>query len=323
MVNNSIFAKQTRKKMPELVLKKDFLSFPDKKKELKELASNYKNLVITNKTLPDAKKARLVLREERYSIQKIELHNKSILNDLKRRNKLMAEELVNEIKPTEDTIHNSIKDIEEKIEAERERKRKEREKMREKQRLDALNILDPLTDVNASSSVAFVTGVLNDAELIKITKKGFGDYYDSAISNKDAIIDRCKQRIEEVKTMLEINYQKAVSEYINVFGEKPEDGLDIEKLKSMVQEKKKEKQPKEEQLPVQEKKPVNVTPPKKYESVDEVNIKTDSILLNDVLNQLNKIEIPEFTDEMYVVFAQVLKDSIDDIINGIITFKTQ
>ena len=327
----------------QLVIKKDFLSFPDKKEELKGLASNYKNLVVTPKTLQDAKKARLVLREERYSIQKIELHNKTILNELKRKNKLMAEELIKEIKPTEDTIHESIKRVEDQLEAERERKRKEREARREHQRLAALSLLEPLKVINAATTLDVVIDELNKAEVVTLTKKEYGEYYEAAVSNNNAVISRAKERIDEIKTILEAEHQKAISEYMVLFGEEPKENLSTANILKLIEEKKAKDavkdvntepwEPNPNYVP-NDTDPTNVEPsnlkpeitrrePKTQEKVVEVYEINDAVLLHNVYEQIKKVEVPEFDDEQYRIFGALIKENINELLIGIETFKSK
>jgi hypothetical protein len=108
-------------------------SFPEKVDRLKALSVEYKNLVLTKRTLSDAKKARHTLRNERYVIQNIRDKNKNLLNAMKRENNRIAEEMIGIIKPTEDEVDEKIKSVEAEIEAERERKRKEREERLKRQ----------------------------------------------------------------------------------------------------------------------------------------------------------------------------------------------
>src|SRR3972149_5795777 len=99
--------------------------FDIQKEELQKLANDYTNLVVTEETFEEAKKARAVCRENRIGIEKILKHNKGILNGKKAEQEAMAEELVAIISPTEDKIDSGIKAIEQKKELEKKRKEEE------------------------------------------------------------------------------------------------------------------------------------------------------------------------------------------------------
>ena len=93
------------------------------KNELTEFIGHYTNLLVTEETYEEAKKARMVIREKRYLIQ-----NQQAINDKARiewnkramsENKAKAEELIGILLPTEEVIDAGIKEIEAKKEAER------------------------------------------------------------------------------------------------------------------------------------------------------------------------------------------------------------
>ena len=124
------------------VEKSDSLKLTDyklkaRKKELTKLAGDYKNLVVTKKTLPEAKKARAKVREARYEIQDIEKENNKKLNAFKLLNKSEAGECYLIIRPVEDKIHGDIKLVED--ETERLKAEKDAAEQAEIDRLAALD----------------------------------------------------------------------------------------------------------------------------------------------------------------------------------------
>jgi uncharacterized protein DUF1351 len=99
--------------------------FDKQKQELQKMVKEYANVVVTEDTYEESKKVRAVFRDTRVSIEKILKHNKSILNGLKGTQEEMAQELIDIISPTEDTIDAGIKMIEQKKELDKKRKEEE------------------------------------------------------------------------------------------------------------------------------------------------------------------------------------------------------
>lgn len=102
--------------------------FDIQKAKLVQLVEDYKNLIVTDETLDEAKKARKIIRDERYEIQNILKENKGVLNKWKDTQEEKASALLAIITPTEDSIDAGIKAIEQK--KEQEKKRKEEEAMK-------------------------------------------------------------------------------------------------------------------------------------------------------------------------------------------------
>lgn len=103
--------------------------FEKTKEELIAFVSDYKNLVVTDDTFEEAKKARLILRDMRYAIQATEKANTERLNEFKNKNWDRSKELVAVIVPTEEAIDAGIKAIENRkaaIKAEKERIEREK-----------------------------------------------------------------------------------------------------------------------------------------------------------------------------------------------------
>jgi hypothetical protein len=95
------------------------------KAELIQLVNDYSNLVITEETIEEAKKARQIFQKKRYDIQNTLKDNKAVLNKLKDNQEAMAEELISITRPTEDKIDSGIKAIENKKAEEKAKKEKE------------------------------------------------------------------------------------------------------------------------------------------------------------------------------------------------------
>ena len=117
--------KETKKEEGALVTLKPF---DIQKAQLQKLVDDYKNTVVTEETYESSKKVRATLRDERIHIQNILKENKSVLNDFKKKQEEMADELIAIISPTEEKIDAGIKAIEQK--KEQEKKRKEEEAMK-------------------------------------------------------------------------------------------------------------------------------------------------------------------------------------------------
>lgn len=103
--------------------------FEKTKEELIAFVADYKNLVVTDETFDEAKKARIVLRDMRYKIQETEKENTNKLNELKTINWERSKELIAELTPTEEKIDKGIKAIEQRkaaIKAEKERIEREK-----------------------------------------------------------------------------------------------------------------------------------------------------------------------------------------------------
>jgi hypothetical protein len=98
--------------------------------ELKQLAQDYGNLVVTTQNLDAADKARLRLKNERITIQRQEKANNDVLKQIKKDNENRAELLIGIIKPVEDKLDLAITAIKE-----AEAKKKEQEKLKEQNRV--------------------------------------------------------------------------------------------------------------------------------------------------------------------------------------------
>jgi DNA repair exonuclease SbcCD ATPase subunit len=113
----------------QTVTVKPLATFESTKDELIAFVNGYTNLVVTDETLDEAKKARATLRDKRYDIQRIEKLNTDQLNDLKNQNWENAKKLLAIITPTEETIDKGIKSIEDRkaaLKAEKERLAREK-----------------------------------------------------------------------------------------------------------------------------------------------------------------------------------------------------
>lgn len=231
-----------------IIVVKKFISYPDKEKELKQLAADYGDIVVAKETFVEAKNARKTLRDERYGIQKIEKENKAILNDLKSQNKRIAENLIEIIKPTEDKIDVGIKKIE-KIEAE---EKAERERLKAEQLkkwgAKAQEILDlTLTIVNAKD-IKEVEGIILPLVQNKCLEADYGAYALIATQNKEKVLTLAdniieKLNAERIKLLEEERLEaerlekialkeknNAVEKFTNYFGFAPKDNATTAEL---------------------------------------------------------------------------------------------
>jgi hypothetical protein len=97
--------------------------------ELERLSSDYASLVVTKENIKEADKARLVLKNARLDIQKVEKHNDNILKNMRTQNKEKAALYIALIEPVEIRLQSDIDGINAEIEMER---------RKEQQRIDAL-----------------------------------------------------------------------------------------------------------------------------------------------------------------------------------------
>ena len=98
--------------------------------ELKQLAQDYGNLVVTTENVDAADKARLRLKNERITIQRQEKANNDVLKQIKKDNEGRAELLIGIIKPVEDKLDIAITAIKE-----AEAKKKEQARLKEQNRV--------------------------------------------------------------------------------------------------------------------------------------------------------------------------------------------
>jgi len=171
----------------ELALKKDFVSFPEKEAQLKQLAEDYAGLVVTKETLKDSRVARKNLRDERYAIQNIEKENRDIMNDLKKQNITLASALIDIIRPTEDVIDVDIKRVEAVIAEEKAAAAEAAAELLRQQAKKAGDILNidtsEFTDVKEFDALVLSLGEQ------EITEEEFGAYHLIATDNINTAID--------------------------------------------------------------------------------------------------------------------------------------
>ena len=234
--------------MSKLTLTKKFVPYPEKQDELRQLANDYKDLVVTEETFGEAKKARKALRDERYSLQNIEKANNAILNDLKGKNKSLAQELIGIIRPVEDKIDEQIKSIEKKKaeeKAEKERKKQEQMAAWAKKAQDILSYTDRLVN---PKGIVDVQNIIKEVESIEINENLFGAYTLIAEQNKakvleqsKTVLERLQRAEEEKKAEEERKYQEAVEAYKDYFGEEAPKELSTHGILKAIEQDKKEK----------------------------------------------------------------------------------
>lgn len=186
--------------MPTEVTKFELQPLEAQKQELTKLADDYRSLIVTEETFEAAKKARLVLRERRYAIQKTEDENNTALNSLKKQNKSNAAALIEIIAPVEDRIHAEIKAIEDAKEAAREEKRKA-ELNRQ------LNIQNDITkfesDCNnallkCKTSVELNMVFIDQLDKWNPTPEFHQEFYEVAMAKRKLMLDTVHARILEM-----------------------------------------------------------------------------------------------------------------------------
>jgi hypothetical protein len=120
--------------------------------ELERLSSDYASLVVTRENIKEADKARLVLKNARLDIQKVEKHNDNILKNMRTQNKEKALLYVNIIEPIELRIQRDVDGINAEIEM---------EKRREQQRIDAL-----VATLNTINQKIVEVSACNDSKML-------------------------------------------------------------------------------------------------------------------------------------------------------------
>lgn len=121
------------------------------KEILVEVNDKYKSFVVSKDNIDEAKKIREEIRSFRYGIQKIEDHNKGILNKAKTKYQEDSKELIGCISESENNVHNQIKEIED------EKKRlKEEKERKEAERISAIN--KAISEKRSSLEVKYQVG---------------------------------------------------------------------------------------------------------------------------------------------------------------------
>jgi hypothetical protein len=120
--------------------------------ELERLSSDYASLVVTRENIKEADKARLVLKNARLDIQKVEKHNDNILKNMRTQNKEKALLYVNIIEPIELRIQRDVDGINAEVEM---------EKRREQQRIDAL-----VATLNTINQKIVEVSACNDSKML-------------------------------------------------------------------------------------------------------------------------------------------------------------
>jgi hypothetical protein len=120
--------------------------------ELERLSSDYASLVVTRENIKEADKARLVLKNARLDIQKVEKHNDNILKNMRTQNKEKALLYVNIIEPIELRIQRDVDGINAEIEM---------ELRKEQQRIDAL-----VATLNTINQKIVEVSTCNDSKML-------------------------------------------------------------------------------------------------------------------------------------------------------------
>jgi hypothetical protein len=161
--------------------------------ELERLSSDYVSLVVTRENIKEADKARLVLKNARLDIQKVEKHNDNILKNMRTQNKEKALLYVNIIEPIELRIQRDVDGINAEIEMER---------RKEQQRIDAL-----VATLNTINQKIVEVSTCNDSKsLIEIIKIDLSDqqiedkdYGDKIKESYQSLINAANDRIELIE----------------------------------------------------------------------------------------------------------------------------
>lgn len=214
------------------------------KAELTKLAEDYKNLVVSEETFEEAKKARLALRGKRYDIQNVLKHNKGVLNKLKDSQEELANSLVNIILPVEDAIDSGIKTIEKRKEEEKQRKERE-----EKERIDKINNLlyhlenNTFSEICKADSHKRIDDIIETLKNYDISNTVYQEFTSKAIAIKDMMIAKAFDQKEVIEKKEE---QKREAERLEAIRRDQE--AKERELKEMQEEVERERLKKEDDL---------------------------------------------------------------------------
>jgi hypothetical protein len=148
--------------------------------ELERLGNDYKSLIVTRENIKEADKARLVLKNARLDIQKVEKANDTILKNMRAQNKEKAALYIALIEPVEIRLQSDIDGINAEIEMER---------RKEQQRIDALvatlnTINQKIVEVSACNDSKILMEIVKvDFTQEQIEDKQYGDKIKEAHGN--------------------------------------------------------------------------------------------------------------------------------------------
>jgi hypothetical protein len=138
--------------------------FEQTKNKLIEISEPYKGMVVTKENFDEAKKARLLLRTTRTSLDKLEKHNTKVFNSMKDEKKAEIAKLIEITEPVESAIDAQIKSIEE--------EKKRLKQIAEKQEADRIKkIEDTLSMFRESLTNIYLKVKAGDAELGMLTRR--------------------------------------------------------------------------------------------------------------------------------------------------------
>jgi len=247
--------------MSKLTLKRDFVPYPEKQDELRQLANDYKKLIVTPATFEEAKKARKTLRDERYNLQKIEKSNNGILNDLKGQNKILSHDLIGIIRPVEDRIDEQIKAIEKKKadeKAAKEREKQEQMAAWAKKAQDILSYTDRLVN---PKGIVDVQNIIKEVGAIEVNESLFGAYCLIAEQNKskileqaDTVLERLMDKLKQEQEDEKRKYKEATGKYKDYFHKDPPRDDTIDKILLAIEKDRQERLDKLAELEKQEQK---------------------------------------------------------------------
>jgi hypothetical protein len=148
--------------------------------ELERLGNDYKSLIVTRENIKEADKARLVLKNARLDIQKVEKANDTILKNMRAQNKEKAALYIALIEPVEIRLQSDIDGINAEIEMER---------RKEQQRIDELvatlnTINQKIVEVSACNDSKILMEIVKvDFTQEQIEDKQYGDKIKEAHGN--------------------------------------------------------------------------------------------------------------------------------------------
>lgn len=175
--------------------------------ELTKLRDDYKSLAVTEPTLKQADNARLVLKNKRLEIQRIQKDNNDILNKFKKDNEAKADSLIGIIEPTEKLLNSRIKQVQEEID----RKAKDVKEKEEKRITGHKNRISVANKVIAQGAIA--ENDLKLDELKKLLEDNFGDHdFEEFKSEAQGALINANTVLKQRKEFLDLKAAQPVKE---------------------------------------------------------------------------------------------------------------
>jgi len=189
----------------------------ERKKELTQMAEDYKKLIVTEENFGNAKKARQKLRETRIEIQKQSKSNRDVLNTLKTENNSIEVDLISIIKPVEEEVDKKIKAIEAiklKRKEEKARIAKEEQDRKDKLEKEVMAFKNLSSLILEAKSIEKLDNVKRIISHVDVSEGAFHERSDEAASIQGDLLAKVEGRRGEVVELEELRKNKDKSDQI-------------------------------------------------------------------------------------------------------------